>query len=49
MTLATLGAAPLVDYLGWSVVNGWAAVPLLLMVIALGRALQRRAGLVRAA
>ena len=45
VTLATLGAAPLVDRLGWSAVNAWAAIPLLVMVLVLGRALQRRAGL----
>jgi hypothetical protein len=27
VTLATLGAAPLVDRLGWSAVNAWAAIP----------------------
>ena len=35
VTLATLGAAPLVDRLGWSAVNAWAAIPLLVMVLVL--------------
>lgn len=50
VTLATLGAAWLVDELGWATVNRLAAVPvLLLMAGVLGALWRRRAGLARAA
>lgn len=50
VTLATLGAAWLVDELGWATVNRLAAVPvLLLMAGVLGALWRRRAGLASAA
>jgi MFS family permease len=41
VTLATFAAAPLVDRLGWALVNGLTALPLLVLLACLGRALLR--------
>lgn len=41
VTLATFAAAPLVDRLGWALVNGLAALPLLVLLASLARALLR--------